>query len=115
MVTLSSIIMQESDFHQLADRWLLNAQDAIDLADDTKQLEADFSEGVLTIQLDSGKVFVVSKHAASKQLWLSSPISGGLHFSYDDVTGHWVLADSRSLAEILAADLQTLSGVNVKF
>ncbi|MGE3713234.1 MAG: iron donor protein CyaY [Alphaproteobacteria bacterium] len=107
--------MTESDFHHLAERWLLAAQDAIDLADEEGLLDADLAEGVLTIQTDNAQVFVVSKHAPSMQLWLSSPLSGGLHFSYDDVSGHWLLGDSRSLSELLMHELHVLTGVTVKF
>lgn len=107
--------MQESEFHRLADRTLLAMQDALESADEEGALDADYAGGVLTIQIEGGQVYVVSKHAPSRQLWLSSPVSGGLHFSYDTRSGGWLLTDGRHLANLLASELQTLAGVSVSF
>lgn len=106
--------MEESEFHKLADSWLLAAQDALEDADEQGALEAEYEAGVLTIQLDGGQVYVVSKHAPSKQLWLSSPISGGLHFDYD-TANRWTLKDGRELSALLASELHTQAGINVTF
>ena len=105
--------MQETHYHQLADTWLAHAQDALEEADAKGVLDIDYAHGSLTITLENGKVLLVSKHTPSRQLWLSSPISGGLHFSYDEKKAEWVLADGCVLAELLAKELQALSGVVV--
>lgn len=105
--------MQESRFHQLADSWLTSAQDALEDADMEGVLDIDCAHGSLTITLESGQVLLVSKHTPSRQLWLSSPISGGLHFGYDEKSKQWILANGCILPELLAKELQSLSGITV--
>lgn len=102
--------MNESEFHSLADVWLAHAADALE-AEETLDIEP--LGGLLNIHLPSGKTLVVSKHAPSRQLWLASPLSGGLHFSYDAEKKQWRLADGRALEKVMSQDLKTLAQVNV--
>lgn len=103
--------MDESRYHQLADTFLSHLSDSIDAQDENGLLDAELSGGVLTIEIPAGKQFVVSKHAPSRQLWLSSPISGGLHFSAAD--SGWALADGRTLPVVLASEIKQLSSVSL--
>ena len=100
--------MQESDFHRLADQELAALADALEQADAEGQLELEEQGGVLTV-VAGGKTLVISKHAPSCQIWLSSPLSGGLHFPHHD--GRWQLADGRELRGLLAEELRQLAGV----
>jgi len=95
--------MNETEYHKLADKTLEAIADALEDADAKGQLELEQQGGVLTIALSGGKQFVVSKHAPSQQVWLSSPVSGGLHFSYDGA--QWALADGRVLEMLLYSEL----------
>ena len=106
--------MQESHFHHLADSWLTASQDALEDADTQGVLDVDCEQGALTIALQSGAVYVVSKHAPSCQLWLSSPVSGGLHFAYDESSGAWRLPDGRTLPIVLSQELETATGMKVE-
>jgi len=103
--------MQESDFHRLADNWLTRAEGVLEEADASGALEMELEDGVLTLEFPSGKTVVISKHTPTKQLWFASPLSGGLHFSYNAV--HWSLADSRTLEQVLSSELQSLAGISV--
>ncbi len=105
--------MQETHFHQLTDNWLSAVQDALEDADTEGVLDIEYAHGALTLTMQDGKVLLVSKHTPSRQLWLSSPISGGLHFSYDDKKQQWLLADGCVLSELLAKELHSLSGISV--
>lgn len=67
----------------------------------------------MTIDLPSGKQLLISKHGVTKQLWLSSPVSGGLHFSFKDEA--WSLADGRTLTQVLSQELKNLAGIDVTF
>lgn len=83
--------MQEASFHRLADQTLDTLMQQIESADWADEVDIDLIQGILTITLeDSRKQFVISKHAPSKQLWLSSPISGGLHFSFQETENRWM-------------------------
>jgi frataxin len=103
--------MKESDFHRLADHWLTTAADVLEEADASGSLDVEYQNGALTVICPSKKTFVISKHAPTQQLWLSSPISGGLHFSYTD--SHWALADGRILDTLLSKELQALAGIDI--
>jgi frataxin len=63
------------------------------------------------VTIPNGKQWLISKHTPSRQIWLSSPISGGLHFSFDD--NRWQIADGRELSSLLAAELAQLVQVTL--
>ncbi|MBM3643439.1 MAG: iron donor protein CyaY [Alphaproteobacteria bacterium] len=86
--------MNESDFETLADRLL----DALETALADAGLDAERSGGVLTIEADQG-IWIVNKHAPTRQIWLSSPLSGARHFAWDEGTRRWT--DTRGRADLL--------------
>jgi frataxin len=108
-------MLENSQFHCLADAYLDALTDEIEAKDAEGLLDAEVEQGVLTLTLPSGKQYVVSKHLPSKQLWLSSPISGGLHFSYDEAHSAWALADGRKLCTLLADELAHAIGIEFRF
>ena len=101
--------MNDSDFQRLADATLARIADVLEAADGAGVLDVELGQGVLTLGLPAGKTIVISKHGPSKQIWLSSPISGGLHFPC--VGTDWVLTDGRELEALLAQEVKQLSGV----
>ena len=101
----------EAEFHNVAEKTLVSFADALDACDENGDLDVELQAGVLTIELNSGKQFIVNKHAPSQQIWLSSPVSGGLHFSYNDK--QWKLVDGRELSSLLASELKTLAQIEV--
>jgi CyaY protein len=103
--------MQESDFHRLADTWLTTAADVLEEADANGLLEVECQNGALTLILPSKKTLLVSKHTPTRQLWLASPISGGLHFIYNG--SQWILQDGRTLENVLSQELKTLAGIDI--
>jgi len=102
--------MNETEYHRLADIALGKLYDILEEADANGSLDAEYQDGIVTIGLPSNKQYIISKHVMSRELWLSSPLSGGLHFSYD---GEWKLPDGRTLADILCAELKMLAGIEV--
>lgn len=104
-------MFDEGDFHRAADRLIVEYADRIEAADEAGVLECDIVAGVLTVK---GKraTWVISKHAPSKQIWLASQISGGLHFEWRD--GSWQLADGRVLSDVLANELRTHAHIEVE-
>lgn len=106
-------MLDEHHFHAIAGATLLHINDQLEQAFDEGDLEdLDYDEGagLLTIITAAGTTFVVSKHSPSRQVWLASPISGGLHFDFDQATQEWSLPDGRSLKLMLAHDLKTALG-----
>lgn len=95
----------ETDFHRLADATLTALLDQLEPRYESGELEElELQGGVLTIRTAAGRSFVVSKHAPSRQIWLASPLSGGLHFSLH-ASGSWMLADGRELVLHLMKEL----------
>jgi iron donor protein CyaY len=103
--------MNESDFHRLADAVLAEAEAALEAADAQGLIELEAGRDMLTVELGDGRRFILSKHNASMQVWLSSPVSGGLHFRYDDKSGRWALPDGRALMPLFLGELKQLAGV----
>lgn len=44
-------------------------------------IEVDYEDHNITIELQDNKIFIISIHEPSNQIWLSSPLSGAHHFS----------------------------------
>jgi frataxin len=107
--------MDESAFQAAAESTLSRLYTVIDetLGDD---VDAELRDGVLTLELDDGSEYVINKHAPSRQIWLSSPVSGAAHFDYDAASRSW--RSSRGgppLSERLAAELKAATGRDIAF
>lgn len=79
--------MDEVNFKTLSDTLLGKLADAIEAADEKGALDVEYAGGVLTVTLANKKQYVINQHVPMRQIWLSSPISGALHFDY--VNGGW--------------------------
>lgn len=113
---LRANMLDQTHFHAYADATLLHLHDQLEQAFDDGDLEdLDYDEGagILSIVTPDGHTFIASKHAPSGQLWLASPISGGLHFDFDDDTRRWVLDDGRTINGVLADNLRETAGLQV--
>ena len=109
-------MMDETLFNSLANPFLESIFEEIEEKDVDMLIDADLNDGILTLELDSGQQYVVSKHAPSKQVWLSSPLSGGLHYDYNDDTESWELTkDGSRLNELLTKELYQLTGTAFDF
>lgn len=100
--------MDDKRYHAITDATLMHCLDQLEEAYESGTLdELDLEGGILTIKADSGRTYLLTKHAPSQQLWYASPISGGLHFSFDESNQVWQLADGRRLYDILRAELKS--------
>lgn len=109
-------MLDESHFHELADEFLEALAAEIELTDEEMLIDVDLTQGILTLELDSGQQYVISKHAPSKQVWLSSPISGGLHYDYSETSETWELAkDGSRLDELLTEELYQHTSIAFDF
>jgi iron donor protein CyaY len=65
------MVPSPSDFAESARRALLAVESAIDaLGDDL--VDTDLTEGVLTIEFESGESFVLNVHGPANEIWLSA-------------------------------------------
>lgn len=98
--------MDETRYHAVADATLMHLFDQLDDAFEAGALEdLDLASGVLTVVTSGGNTYLISKHAPSRELWLASPVSGGLHFAYDEGEQRWHLPDGVLFYDLLRAEL----------
>ena len=97
----------QSRFETLADAFLAALAERVEDAVDS--VEVDLINGILTIETEDRRSFVINKHGPNQQIWLSSPISGAHHFDADGE--RWVAArGGGDLVAVLAADLAVVTG-----
>lgn len=72
--------MDERAFETLAAATLERLAERLEeaLADD---LDVELRGGILTLELEDGRQFIVNKHGPNREIWLSSPVSGAHHFA----------------------------------
>lgn len=95
--------MEDSEFTRLALQTIALLADAIEGEDQDCRIDVDFQGDVLNITTDQG-IFVINKHSAAKEIWLSSPISGPHHFYY--ISGRWKSKTANNLIIILQQELK---------
>lgn len=109
-------MLKESEFHNLVESFLEAIADEIETRDEEMVIDIDLTDGVLTLELDTGQQYVISRHEPSGQVWLSSPISGGLHYDYNEEEEMWELAkDGSRLDELLTKELYQYTGIAFDF
>ncbi len=86
--------MSDSAFESLADSLLATLEEALG-----DHVDAERQGGILTIEDDAG-TWIVNKHAPTRQIWLSSPVSGARHYAFDAEGGQWL--DTRGGGDLLA-------------
>ena len=84
--------MSSSAFESLADSLLAALEEGIGT-------DAELQGGILTVERDEG-TWVVNKHGPTRQVWLSSPLSGARHYAFDQASGLW--RDTRGGADLLS-------------
>jgi frataxin len=86
--------MDEQTFENLADSLLMSLEEGL-----SDHADTELQGGVLTVQGEEG-TWVVNKHAPTRQVWLSSPKSGGSHYAFESESGLW--RDTRGGPDLLA-------------
>ncbi len=105
--------LEESGFASLAEQTLTRILDRLEDSG-AEDFDAELKDGVLNIELDDGRVFIINRHLPLKQIWLSSPLSGAGHFAYCSESGDWESTrDDGKLYEILSAELTDVTGATV--
>jgi len=99
--------MEPSRFESIADALLADLAERVEAAIDS--VEVDLINGILTIETEDGRSFVINKHGPNQQIWLSSPVSGASHFDLRD--GVWIATRGQGeLVAALTADLAAATG-----
>ncbi len=102
----------QPQFELLAERTLEALAEAIEDADADADVELE--DGVLTVEMADGRIFLLNRHAPLRQLWLSSPVSGASHYAHDAAAGGWrSTRDGSDLLERLRDEFRQVAGVNL--
>ena len=105
--------MDDSTFESLADRTLARLQTQIEDALDS--VDVDLRGGILTLELEDGRQYVINKHTPNRQIWLSSPVSGAAHFVHDPQAGVWrSTRGDAQLHRLLAGELAAVTGEEIE-
>ncbi len=92
-----------STFHKIADNLLQTIADSIENKDTDSDVE--YLQGVLNIELGDGRKYVLNKHEPTKQIWLSSPISGSHKFKYDESNNRWIGHEGEDLSKLIYSEI----------
>ncbi len=105
--------IDEAAFESLAAQTLQRF--AVRIEEASIELEVDLEDGVLNIETEDGSIYLVNKHSAMRQLWLSSPVSGAGHFDYNAENKVWESTrGGEPLEKILERELTAAAGTPVK-
>lgn len=79
--------MDAQRFSQLADDKLAEIENWLHQYSDRYDTDQQ-GDGVLQIEDDQGRCWIINRHAAAQEIWLAAP-SGAHHFRYD-ACGDWI-------------------------
>ncbi|GAB4839449.1 hypothetical protein Ancab_028971 [Ancistrocladus abbreviatus] len=109
-----SSILQEDEFHKLADSTIHDLLEKLEEYGDNIQFDGfdiDYGNQVLTLKLGHLGTYVLNKQTPNRQIWLSSPISGPSRFDWDPNAQAWVYRRNKAnLPRVLESELEQLCG-----
>ncbi|XP_030032675.1 frataxin homolog, mitochondrial [Manduca sexta] len=92
-------------------------EELVEAAPNLKGADVTYSDGVLTVALNSHGTYVINRQTPNKQIWLSSPVSGPKR--YDLVLkdgGYWVYKhDGVALHKLLQEEIEKIVTIKVDF
>lgn len=103
--------LSEEQYHQLANEVFEIMLDELDAFFEEKKImeaEVDEEAGVMEINCSEG-TYIINKQPPTKQIWLSSPISGPKRFDYHN--NSWIcLRDNIKLCDVLESEMNQMYG-----
>jgi frataxin len=102
--------MDAAEFDRRASETLKRLMIAIEDGMGDALEDIDLQGSVLTVELSDGGTYVINKHAANQEIWLSSPKSGAAHFKPGE-SGAWLpTRGGETLHARLEAELSAVLG-----
>lgn len=106
--------MSNADFIEKAEELLQHILTAIEEADSNFELDVDSTGDSISIEFQDGSTLLINTHTSTDEIWVSSPISGGSHFSYDENEEIWKDSSDTDLLELVTQELEELSGISIR-
>ncbi|CBI17994.3 hypothetical protein VitviT2T_018028 [Vitis vinifera] len=112
-----SSLLQEDEFHKVADSTIQDLQEKFEEYGDCVQIDGfdiDYGNQVLTLKLGTLGTYVLNKQTPNRQIWLSSPVSGPSRFDWDQSAQAWVYRRTKAnLSKLLETELEKLCGTPI--
>ncbi|CAN8308569.1 unnamed protein product [Cochlearia groenlandica] len=109
-----SSVLQEDEFHRLANFTINDLLEKIEEYGDNVQVDGfdiDYGNEVLTLKLGSLGTYVLNKQSPNRQIWMSSPVSGPSRFDWDKEANVWIYRRTEAkLHKLLEEELEKLCG-----
>lgn len=109
-----SSLLQEDEFHNLADSTINHLLEKIEEYGDSVEIDGfdiDYGNQVLTVKFGDLGIYVLNKQTPNRQIWMSSPVSGPSRFDWDQNAQAWVYRRTKEyLFKILESELTQLCG-----
>ncbi|CAH2071814.1 unnamed protein product [Thlaspi arvense] len=109
-----SSVLQEDEFHRLANFTINDLLEKIEDYGDNVQIDGfdiDYGNEVLTLKLGSLGTYVINKQTPNRQIWMSSPVSGPSRFDWDQDANAWIYRRTEAkLHKLLEEELENLCG-----
>ncbi|KAL8126719.1 hypothetical protein AgCh_013842 [Apium graveolens] len=109
-----SSLLQEDNFHNLADSTIHHLLEKIEEYGDSVDIDGfdiDYGNQVLTVKFGDLGTYVLNKQTPNRQIWMSSPVSGPSRFDWDQNSQAWVYRRTKEyLFKILESELAQLCG-----
>ena len=97
--------MQEIEFNNLAQIELSKLYELLVGTSKYSDLDTELTDGIVYITLPTDRQYVINKPYPSKQIWLSSPISGASYYSYDLLQDKFINKDNQALIEKILIEI----------
>eukprot|EP00468_Gymnochlora_sp_CCMP2014_P000373 CAMPEP_0167744644 /NCGR_PEP_ID=MMETSP0110_2-20121227/2706_1 /TAXON_ID=629695 /ORGANISM="Gymnochlora sp., Strain CCMP2014" /LENGTH=131 /DNA_ID=CAMNT_0007629189 /DNA_START=90 /DNA_END=485 /DNA_ORIENTATION=+ len=109
-------VITPDEFDKRVDALMDILEDTLD-DDSLPTDDLEYSSGVMSLVLKDKGVWIINKHSASGQVWLSSPVSGPSKFDYVPEKEKWISEreDKRELYELLDTELSEAIGRPIGF
>jgi CyaY protein len=105
--------MNDSEFHQLADRLMLKIEETLDEFEGDADIDYETNGGVMTLTFENGSKIVINRQEPLHQVWLATK-SGGYHFTLRD--NQWLCDRSgREFWSLLTEACSTQAGEEIHF
>ncbi len=98
-------MMDATKFHKIADE-LLDAW--AEKLEDQTNMDVEYQHGILEVSAKQGD-YVINKHEPTRQIWVSSPISGAAKFIYNEEKDDWFNRNDESLKTLLLSEFGNFS------
>lgn len=112
--TFKSKTINVSDYYEVCEKTLEIIQDRLEESDMNKSnVEVNLISGNLKFAVGT-KNFVLNKQTPTRQLWLSSPVSGPHKYDFDVEKKRWV-SKGDTLENLLSIQISDLCGKKIEF